>query len=182
MSYAFSASPVNYKEDDLEAKILSEKSKLNRQYLEQQLTGKTAPPAVSVAGNMARFNNSASSSKADYSNVGVAEIHSNIKDDNADELSAFYQSELSNNKYAPIMQTSSNPYLLMEDQHLVKKATSPAGNREMLEKINRLLEMFEEQREIRTGKKTEEVVLFTFLGLFTIYVLDSFVSIGKYSR
>ena len=42
--------------------------------------------------------------------------------------------------------------------------------------------MFEEQKEIRTNQKNEEVILYCFLGIFVIYVLDSFVYIGKYKR
>ena len=42
--------------------------------------------------------------------------------------------------------------------------------------------MFEEQKEIKTNKKNEEIILYCFLGIFMIYVMDSFVSIGKYKR
>ena len=52
----------------------------------------------------------------------------------------------------------------------------------LVDKIDRLMEMLEEQSEIKTTKKNEEIVLYCFLGIFTIYVLDSFASIGKYSR
>ena len=40
--------------------------------------------------------------------------------------------------------------------------------------------MFEKQREVKTHQKNEVIVL--HLGIFVIYVLDSFVYIGKYSR
>jgi hypothetical protein len=55
-------------------------------------------------------------------------------------------------------------------------------NQELLNKMNKILEMFEDQKEIRTGQKNEEIVLYCFLGIFIIYIMDSFVSIGKYSR
>ena len=42
--------------------------------------------------------------------------------------------------------------------------------------------MFEEQKHTKTTQKNEEIVLYCFLGFFMIYVLDSFVKIGKYSR
>jgi hypothetical protein len=66
----------------------------------------------------------------------------------------------------------------MEDQDKVP------GKRpdDLVQKIDRLMQMFEEQREIKTGQKNEEIVLYCFLGVFTIYVLDSFVSIGRYTR
>ena len=49
-------------------------------------------------------------------------------------------------------------------------------------KVNHILEILEQQKEIKTNQKNEEIVLYCFLGLFLIYIIDSFVSIGKYSR
>ena len=42
--------------------------------------------------------------------------------------------------------------------------------------------LLEEQRDERTGQVTEELILYLFLGIFTIFVLDTFVKTGKYSR
>jgi len=53
---------------------------------------------------------------------------------------------------------------------------------ELLDKLNYIINLFEDEREIKTNKKNEEIVLYCFLGIFVIYVLDSFVSIGKYKR
>jgi hypothetical protein len=55
-------------------------------------------------------------------------------------------------------------------------------NQELLNKMNKILEMFEDQKEIKTGQKNEEIVLYCFLGVFIIYIMDSFVNIGRYSR
>ena len=55
-------------------------------------------------------------------------------------------------------------------------------NQELLDKMNKILEMFEDQKEIKTGQKNEEIVLYCFLGVFIIYIMDSFVNIGRYSR
>ena len=52
----------------------------------------------------------------------------------------------------------------------------------MLHKLNNIIELFEDQKEIKTGQKNEEIVLYCFLGVFIIYIMDSFVNIGKYSR
>ena len=56
------------------------------------------------------------------------------------------------------------------------------NNQEILNKLDYIINSFEEQKEIKTNQKNEEVVLYCFLGVFVIYVLDSFVYIGKYSR
>lgn len=61
-------------------------------------------------------------------------------------------------------------------------AKNPHQNDILLSKLNHIIQMFEEQKDIRTNQKNEEVVLYCFLGIFVIYVLDSFVYIGKYKR
>lgn len=52
----------------------------------------------------------------------------------------------------------------------------------MLDKLNRLIQLLEDQRDEKTGYVTEEIILYMFLGIFVIFVLDSFVKTGKYSR
>ena len=52
----------------------------------------------------------------------------------------------------------------------------------MLEKINYMIHLLEDQKDEKTGHVAEELILYTFLGVFVIFVLDSFVKTGKYSR
>jgi len=52
----------------------------------------------------------------------------------------------------------------------------------LLEKLNYMIHLLEEQQDERTGNVTEEVVLYCFLGIFIIFVIDSFVRVGKYVR
>jgi len=52
----------------------------------------------------------------------------------------------------------------------------------LLEKINYMIHLLEEQQSERTNNITEEFVLYTFFGVFIIYVLDSFARTGKYIR
>ena len=39
-----------------------------------------------------------------------------------------------------------------------------------------------DQNEEKNSYVTEELILYVFLGIFIIYVLDSFVRVGKYTR
>jgi hypothetical protein len=57
-----------------------------------------------------------------------------------------------------------------------------SGNQELLTKLNYLIHLLEDQKEERVGSITEELVLYCFLGVFIIFVLDSFVKVGKYVR
>ncbi len=53
---------------------------------------------------------------------------------------------------------------------------------ELMEKLNYMIYLLEEQRDERTSHITEELILYVFLGIFTLFVLDAFVKTGKYSR
>ena len=52
----------------------------------------------------------------------------------------------------------------------------------LLQKINYMITLLEDQQDERTNNVTEEVVLYSFLGIFIIFIADSFVRVGKYVR
>lgn len=52
----------------------------------------------------------------------------------------------------------------------------------IINKLDYMIHLLEEQREIKTSSATEEVILYSFLGIFIIFVLDSFARAGKYTR
>jgi hypothetical protein len=51
-----------------------------------------------------------------------------------------------------------------------------------MQKLNYMINLLEEQQDERTNHVTEEVVLYSFLGIFIIFVVDSFARVGKYVR
>ena len=55
-------------------------------------------------------------------------------------------------------------------------------NYELLKKLDNILYLLEEQKDEQNHLITEELILYVFLGVFVIYVLDSFVRVGKYVR
>ena len=173
MSLALFASPIDYKEDGIDQKI---KNKLNRDMLQNSL-----PTSKHENYNNIQEVDKRNPLKNDFSNkygdTSILEIHKNLKEDNDTELSNFYKSEM-NNVVLPEIKT--NQYMLMDDNNVEKYKTGT--NDELLSKLDRMMEMFEEQKEIKTTQKNEEIVLYSFLGVFTIYILDTFVSIGKYTR
>lgn len=52
----------------------------------------------------------------------------------------------------------------------------------LMEKLNYVINMLEDQQLEKANTFTEEVVLYCFLGVFIIYVIDSFAKVGKYIR
>lgn len=59
---------------------------------------------------------------------------------------------------------------------------SDLGDNRLMEKINYMIHLLEQQQHEKTDNITEEFLLYTFLGIFVIYVVDSFSRSGKYVR
>ena len=164
MSLAFYASPIDYKNNDLENKIKSEKTKLDKNALMTFQQG-----------------------SLQESPTDVTYIHKNLKEDSDTELSNFYKSETQNPQLQNIQsqevkiptQYKTNDYMILNSTNTYEPKRN---NQDLLDKMNKILEMFEDQKEIKTGQKNEEIVLYCFLGVFIIYIMDSFVNIGRYSR
>ena len=152
MAFAFYASPVDFK---------------NNPELETKLHVEKSKINKDMITNM--------QTSLETSSLNISDIHKNLKDDNENNLNDFYNKELN---ITPKPTIKTNEYLIMENNLPPTKSS----NSEMLSKLNNIIEIFEEQKEIKTNQKNEEVVLYCFLGVFIIYIMDSFVSIGKYSR
>ena len=55
-------------------------------------------------------------------------------------------------------------------------------NENLIKKLNYMINLLEDQQDERTTHITEEVIMYSFLGIFIIFIVDSFVRIGKYTR
>ncbi len=58
----------------------------------------------------------------------------------------------------------------------------PSDNQAVIKKLNYLIQLAENQSDIRTESVPEEIILYSFLGVFIIFLVDSFVRVGKYVR
>ena len=56
------------------------------------------------------------------------------------------------------------------------------GNNKLMERANYMIHLLESQQHEKNDNITEEFILYTFLGVFVIFVVDSFVKTGKYTR
>ena len=65
---------------------------------------------------------------------------------------------------------------------LSNELSGPGANEEFIEKLNYIIHLLEEQHNERTEHVTEELVLYCFLGVFIIFIVDSFARAGKYTR
>lgn len=95
---------------------------------------------------------------------------------------------LSNNDYNLLNGTKST--LLQEyyqnyvpNNQSITNMQEVTGQKDMLiEKLNYMIHLLEEQQEEKTGHVTEELILYSFLGVFIIFVIDSFARASKYVR
>jgi hypothetical protein len=55
-------------------------------------------------------------------------------------------------------------------------------NQVLIEKLNYMINLLEEQQDERTNNVTEEVILYSFLGVFIIFVVDGFARVTRYTR
>jgi hypothetical protein len=107
---------------------------------------------------------------------GIEKLKENKKEKEKDkekekiEKEMFYQKPFSEEMEYPI-----------EDKPF--EYTAPQSkDAQLLEKLNYMIYLLEEQKDEKTGQVTEELILYVFLGVFVLFVLDSFFKTGKYSR
>jgi hypothetical protein len=56
------------------------------------------------------------------------------------------------------------------------------GHHSVMQKLNYITHILEEIQVEKTSNVTEELILYSFLGVFVIFVVDSFAKAGKYYR
>ena len=79
--------------------------------------------------------------------------------------------------YMRSYETQSKPYYAA-----MGLGSTAASNDKMMERINYMIHLLEAQQREKTDNITEEFILYTFLGVFMIFVVDSFARVGKYTR
>lgn len=94
----------------------------------------------------------------------------------ANEFAADYQE---NNDFAPNM---NDIYSHSHSYIPVKEKSNDSNSSELERKLNYMIHLLEDQKDERIEGITEEIVLYCFLGVFIIFVLDSFAKVGKYVR
>jgi hypothetical protein len=55
-------------------------------------------------------------------------------------------------------------------------------NAALIEKLNYIIHMMEEKKEEKTGHVIEELVLYCFLGIFIIFIVDTFTNAMPYGN
>ena len=101
----------------------------------------------------------------------VSENDNSVSENDYHNLDDYAANEKYFNQYIPYYTESQN-----SEQHL-------SGNKDKLfEKMNYVIHLLEEEKDSKTNNVTEELVLYMFLGVFVIFIVDSFARVSKYKR
>lgn len=119
--------------------------------------------------------------KGDYENAELPKYNPKLPSFAAATIQMRHgDAEYSN--YAQSYEPPRNQYVSRDTNVHNTNATVGVVDKKLLEKINYLIHMMEQQKNEKTSNITEEFILYTFLGVFIIYVIDSFARVGKYTR
>jgi hypothetical protein len=98
---------------------------------------------------------------------------------NDDEVRRYYNKLVANYQQGQSQSQSQNQTY---SQSQSQNQTYSQQNQILIDKLNYMINLLEEKKDERTNNVTEEVILYSFLGVFVIFVIDSFVRVGKYVR
>lgn len=97
---------------------------------------------------------------------------------NETEIEEYYK------KFIPNYQNQKKkiPYYHNDNNNTSSFNSSINDNNLLMQKLNYMINLLEEKQDEKTNNVTEEVVLYSFLGIFIIFIVDSFAKMGKYVR
>jgi hypothetical protein len=105
-------------------------------------------------------------------NIPVTQVDKPVSKENFTQLPSTYAADYYS-QYAKYQNENNLP---------TQQNISSLSNQELLNKLDNILYILEQQQDNKTNYVTEELILYIFLGVFVIYVIDSFVKVGKYIR
>ncbi len=110
-------------------------------------------------------------------NRTISRESNNDQDEDEDDSVEFSENNEIPSQYA---KQYYNQYI--PQNHTNNYSSTSNEDSRLMNKINYMIQLLEEQKDQKTNHVTEEVVLYSFLGVFVIFVVDSFARVGKYVR
>ena len=74
------------------------------------------------------------------------------------------------------------PYAKDYDNFIPMIKELPKERDILLEKLNYIIGLLENQQDEKTNNVIEDLLIYSLLGCFIIFIIDKFVSVGKYVR
>jgi hypothetical protein len=159
---------------------------------DQPILGDFKPPPPPESAGVNRTESMQSMNSGFRGLVGKAPEPNNESQNDFDmhNYTTNYGDEKSNedyyNKMLPGYKNSPSPYKNPANKQYYmgqqQQSFSNPSEDVVMQKLNYMINLLEEQQDTKTNSVTEEVVLYSFLGIFIIFVVDSFARAGKYVR
>ena len=131
---------------------------------------KPIAPPVSVGVENTKINNPDASDEVDVQGLNTVHMNEQTTEQYYKQFMPAYQQHAQSQGQG------------QEVQGQVQWQGQVKDNTNVIAKLNYMIHLLEEQKDERTNNVTEEVVLYSFLGIFVIFIVDSFVRVGKYVR
>ena len=174
---------------------------LQQQPQEQQQQQGTELPPSRVANLMSKLNavkttnyfqadDGSNGSDADLADYQPMAVNSNDENQNGGDNNSNDDGVVTRENFENLPSTYASQYYQQyvplshtQGEYLNSSASTPSMSKDdLIDKMNHIIQMLEDQQDEKTGSVTEELILYCFLGVFVIFVVDSFVRAGKYVR
>ena len=126
--------------------------------------------------------------------LDIAEPEPDAEDEEEIDWNAAYSSKM---ELPSPPQMQQEPFASSDDQqqqqppqytkqyvpYYATQAYEPAAKDQVVEKMNYMIHLLEEQKDEKSSGVVEELILYGFLGVFMIFMVDSFAKVGRrYTR
>lgn len=141
---------------------------------------KPLAPPVSVGVENTKLNEEKQvNTHNDDDDIDLHALKSNYMNEQA--MDQYYKQFIPNYKMAQAMSSHVSPQEYVS-HNASQNGSQNGSNDPLMTKLNYMIHLLEEQQDEKTNNVTEEVILYSFLGIFMIFIVDSFVKVGKYVR
>jgi hypothetical protein len=168
---------TNYQSNTIDESIsTSFTDSLNEQLAKIQKmreAGNNIPQNIFFNNELQTSNSNNSNSNNNTSSYTNMNNDSNLENSNVLNGSNLLKNDLSN---------YSDSYKLNYNSLSQNSGTHNYDNNKLLSKLDYIVHLLEEQHNEKTNYITEELILYLFLGIFILFVLDSFARASKYVR
>ena len=180
MSFAVNAAPFSENESNNDTVLDNKRrTRLNKTIKKQTRTGDENPDVLSMIEKLHNISDKDENDLSEFKPIPKpmsAGVERRIEKDESPEIEAYTSH--------PNISSATSDYYQQYVPNFYNKMSEPQlnGNSEMMQKINYMIRLLEDQQDEKTGHVTEEVILYSFLGVFMIFIVDSFARVGKYVR
>jgi len=106
---------------------------------------------------------------------------------NQKQVDSYYQQMVPNYKPGALpnmfsSSSSSGTGEMLKKEGIANLSDHSSDDGVLLQKLNYMIHLLEEKQDVKTNSTIEEIIMYCFLGIFIIFIVDSFSRVGKYVR